>query len=81
MKAVAFKQWVELAQWQIEMRGRLQKALRRMQHLKLTAAFSAWAQHTGDVKACEAQTTIEKLQVCNLFMPLQFLQLRSSQNR
>jgi hypothetical protein len=75
MKAAAFKQWVDLAQWQIEMRGRLQKALRRMQHLKLAAAFTAWAQHTTDVKACEAQTTIEKVQVHHLIMLWQPLQL------
>jgi hypothetical protein len=64
MKASAFKQWLELAQWQIQMRGRLQKAVRRMQHVQLNAAFSMWSQYTSDVKALEAQTMIEKLEAC-----------------
>jgi hypothetical protein len=65
MKAAAFRQWIEEAQWQAAMRGRLRKATGRMRNFAMTAAFIGWTKYAKKVKAQSTATHIDQLQVCS----------------
>ena len=65
LKAAAFKQWLGQAAWQRDMRGRLRKALGRMRHVAVAAAFRGWVLETARAKTEGSTGRHHELQVRN----------------